>query len=508
MPTTVLPNDRFNRELVANVRPPNWKNPEAADRYNLVVIGAGPAGLVTASVAAGLGAKVALIERDLMGGDCLNFGCIPSKSVVRTARAWASIDEGAEFGLEIPERITRRFDIAMERMRKLRSKISNMDSAKRYADLGVDVFIGEGRFVGQDAIDVSGTTLRFSRAAICTGSRASMPSIEGLAKINFLNNETVFSLTSLPHRLAVIGAGPVGCELAQSFARFGSQVTLFEQASHILPKEDIDASTVVQTQMAKDGISFVFDSVIKEVDQLGSETLVRFSVGTEERELNVDKILVSVGRIPNVECLGLDVARVSFDKTGVIVNPYLQTSNPKVFAAGDVCFPFKFTHAADAMAQIVIKNTLFPHPFGLGMASTESLIIPWCIYTEPEIAHVGMYATDAITKGINIETFTQNFNEIDRAILDGKEEGFARIHVKRGTDEIIGATIVGNDAGNIISEVTLAMESGSGLGAIGSTIHPYPTQAEVLRKTANKLRRARFSKWQKSLLNHWFAYKR
>ena len=508
MPVPVLPDDRFNQELVANVRPPDWQNPEPADRYNLVVIGAGTAGLVMAAVAAGLGAKVALVERHLMGGDCLNVGCVPSKGVVRAARAWAATAHGAEFGIEVPAGIPRRFGVAMERMRRLRARISRLDSARRFAGLGVDVFIGEGHFTGSDTINVSGAALRFKRAAICTGARAAALPIDGLEDAAYLTNETVFSLTALPARLAVIGAGPIGCELAQSFARFGSQVTLLERTGHILPREDVDASAIVQAQMTKDGVVFAFDAAIRRVDRRGSEKLVSFAVGADERDLAVDEILVGVGRAPNVEGLGLDAAEVAFDAAGVTVNHRLQTSNPRIFAAGDICFPFKFTHTADAMAQIVIQNALFPHPLGLGMASTESLIIPWCTYTEPEIAHVGMYATDAETKKIEIETFTQTFDEVDRAILDGEDEGFAKVHVKRGTDEIVGATIVGSDAGNMISEVTVAMQAGAGLGVIGGTIHPYPTQAEALRKVANQLRRARFSERQKALLSRLFAWRR
>ena len=237
-PLLLAPDDAFNQELVANVHPTTWKNPEPSGRYNIVVIGAGTAGLVTAAVAAGLGAKVAIVERHLMGGDCLNVGCVPSKGLIRSARAWATIPRGKEFGLEFPSDVRRDFGAAMARMRRLRAQISHTDSAHRFTSLGVDVFIGEGRFTGPDTVDVGGTTLRFSRAAVCTGGRAAAPPIPGLEDAGYLTNETVFSLTRLPARLAVIGAGPIGCELAQSFARFGSQVTLLERIGHVLPRED------------------------------------------------------------------------------------------------------------------------------------------------------------------------------------------------------------------------------------------------------------------------------
>ena len=507
MSAPVLPDDRFNRALLGNVRPPDWKNPEPADRYNLVVIGAGTAGLMTAAVGAGLGAKVALVERHLMGGDCLNVGCVPSKAVVRAARARAAVAQGAQFGLEFPAGSTHRFDVVMERMRQLRARISQSDSAKRFSGLGVDVFIGDGHFVGPDMVQVGSAVLHFSRAAICTGARAAAPPIDGLDEAGYLTNETVFSLTALPTRLAVVGAGPIGCELAQAFARFGTEVTLLERIGHILPREDIEASAIVQKQMANEGVTFVFNAVIDKVERRGAEKIVSYTINADRRQLAVDEIFVGVGRAPNIEGLGLEAAGVAHDKTGVTVDRSLRTSNSRIYAAGDICFPFKFTHTADAMAQILVQNALFPHPFGLGTASTDSLIIPWCTYTEPEIAHVGISSTE-VSQGSEVETFTQPFNEIDRAILDGEEAGFVRIHVKQGTDEILGATIVGHDAGNMISEVTLAMKARAGLGVIGSTIHPYPTRAEALRKVANQLRKARFSWRQRALLGRLFTWRR
>ena len=512
-PVSLVPDDEFNRQLAANVHPAEWNNPTPDGRYNLVVVGAGTAGLVTAAVAAGIGAKVALVERHLMGGDCLNVGCVPSKGLIRAARVWASARDAAEFGLSFPGGIARDFGMAMARMRQLRAGISHVDSAERFKGLGVDVFIGEGRFAGRDAVRVGDTTLLFARAAICTGARAAAPPIPGLEESGYLTNETVFCLTELPRRLAVIGAGPIGCELAQAFARFGSEATLFERTPHILPREDPDAAAVVQARMVHDGVRLAFNASVDGVeavspDEPGGGKRIRHTVGGETREVVVDEILVGVGRAPNVEGLGLDEAGVSYDRTGVQVDAHLRTSNRRIYAAGDICFPFKFTHTADAMAQIVIQNALFPHPFGLGMASTASLNIPWCTYTEPEIAHVGMYEADARKQGIEVETFTQPLADVDRAVLDGEDAGFARVHVRKGTDRILGATIVAADAGNLITEVTVAMKAGAGLGTIGSAIHPYPTQAEALRKAANQMRKARFSERQRAILTRMFAWRR
>ncbi len=508
----LLPNDEHNRVLVENVHPSNWINPQPSGRYNIVVLGAGTAGLVTAVIAAGLGAKVALIEKQLMGGDCLNVGCVPSKGVIRAARAWSDLREAEAFGLHIPPGVKYDFGAAMARMRKLRARISRNDSADRYTKLGVDVFIGSGRFTGVDTIQVEGAagnrTLKFARAAICTGARASTPSTPGLKEAGYLTNETVFSLTELPQRLGVIGAGPIGCELAQSFARFGSQVYLIEAMHGILLNEDRDAAELVEQQMVKDGVKLLCCGRNLHVSRTDQGKRLTVDSHGQHYDVTVDEILVGVGRTPNVEGLGLDTVGVEFDKNGVKVNGRLQSSNAKIFAAGDICSPYKFTHAADAMAQIVIQNALFPHPFGLGYASVDSLVIPWCTFTDPEVAHVGMYEKDAIAKGVEVETYTFKLDEVDRAVLDGEEEGFARVHIQKGTDKILGATIVAAHAGEMIGEFSVAMKAGAGAKTIAGTIHPYPTQAEVNKKVVNLWRKAHFTQGTKNKLIKLFAWMR
>jgi pyruvate/2-oxoglutarate dehydrogenase complex dihydrolipoamide dehydrogenase (E3) component len=508
----VLPNDEFNQELVANVHPADWVNPEPTGRYNIVVIGAGTAGLITAVIAASLGAKVALIEKHLMGGDCLNVGCVPSKGVIRAARAWADLRKASEFGLHIPAGVKYDFGAVMARMRKLRARISRNDSARRYMKLGVDVYIGSGRFLGADTVQVSGAAgdriLTFAKAAVCTGARASAPPTPGLQEAGYLTNETVFSLTELPQRIGVIGAGPIGCELAQSFARFGSQVYLIEALHGIMPTEDRDAANIVERQMIRDGVTLLCcgkDLKVEKTD--GGKRLTVDSHG-QQYDVVVDEILVGVGRMPNVEKIGLDAAGVDYDKDGIKVNARLQTSNPNIYAAGDVCSRYKFTHAADAMAQIVIQNALFPHPLGLGYASVESLTMPWCTFTEPEIAHVGMDEQEAKGKGIAVETYTYKLDEVDRAILDGEEEGFARVHIQKGTDKILGATIVAAHAGDMINEFSVVMKAGAGAKTIVGTIHPYPTQAEVNKKVINLWRKAHFSQRTKNVLSKLFEWMR
>ena len=505
----IPPDDPYNRALVDNVHPPTWTNPAPTGPYNLVVLGAGTAGLVTAVVAAGLGAKVALIERELMGGDCLNVGCVPSKAIIRAARICSEVRAAGELGLHIQDGFRCDFAAAMARMRKLRARISQADAAERYRGLGVDVYLGAARFTGRDTVEVDGKRLTFKRAAICTGTHAAAPSIPGLEKAGYLTNETVFSLTTLPRRLAVIGGGPIGCELAQAFARFGSEVRVFEQMGRILPNEDADAAEVVQRQMATEGVCFVFDSKVTRIERRGDDKVMHYEMNGSTKELVVDEILVGVGRAPNIEGLGLEQAGVEYDpKIGVKANQWLQTTNPRIYAAGDICFPFKFTHVADAMAQIVIQNALFPHPFRLGYARTDALIIPWCTYTEPEIAHVGLYEAEAKKKGLEVETYTHPLSEVDRAVLDGEERGFARIHVQQGTDRILGATIVSAHAGEMISEVTALMQGRRGLKTLLATIHPYPTQAEVIRKAANQWRKAHFTAGMQRLLQKWFEWTR
>ncbi|MGH9364076.1 MAG: FAD-dependent oxidoreductase, partial [Thermoanaerobaculia bacterium] len=372
----VLPRDEHNRVLVSNVHPPDWKNPEPTARYNLVVIGAGTAGLVTAAGGAGLGARVALIEKHLFGGDCLNFGCVPSKCVIRSSRVLGEIQGASALGVQVPQGTAADFAAVMARMRRLRARISHHDSVRRFRELGVDVFLGEGRFTGRDTVAVNGKILRFSRAVITTGTRPVAPPIPGLAEAGYLTNETVFGLTELPRRLAVIGAGPIGCELAQAFARFGSEVYLIEALHGILPNEDRDAAEVLHQSLLRDGVKLFCCGKDTKAEKTGESKRLALDSHGERHELLVDEILVGVGRAPNVEGLGLEIAGVEFDKSGVKVNPRLQTTNPRIFAAGDICSRYKFTHAADAMAQIVIQNALFPHPFGLAYASVDSLVMP------------------------------------------------------------------------------------------------------------------------------------
>jgi pyruvate/2-oxoglutarate dehydrogenase complex dihydrolipoamide dehydrogenase (E3) component len=500
----VLPHDIHNQALVFNVHPADWKNPEPASLYNLVVIGAGTAGLVTAAGAAGLGARVALVERHLLGGDCLNVGCVPSKCIIRSSRVVADLGATDQFGIRVPKGIEVDFRAVMERMRRLRARISVHDSARRFKDLGVDVFLGEGKFSGPGTLEVDSKTVRFKKAVIATGTRPVHPSIEGISETGFLTNETVFSLTERPRRLAVIGGGPIGCELAQAFRRLGSEVILFHNASHILNREDSDAADILQQSFVRDGVRLILNCKTKRVEKKNGSKVIHIDCGGKEDEIAVDENLAGAGRAPNVEGLNLEAVGVKYDKReGVEANEYLQTTNPKIYAAGDICLKYKFTHTADATARMVIQNALF-----LGRKKQSVLTIPWCTYTDPEIAHVGMYERDAQEKGIAVTTFIRPLNDVDRAIADGEEEGFVKIHVRKGKDEILGATIVARHAGEMLSEITLAIVGHLGLGTLSKVIHPYPTQAEAIKQAADSYNRTRLTPFVKGLFSRWLAWAR
>ncbi len=501
----ISPRDAHNLALLANVHPPGWKNPSPASRYNLVVIGAGTAGLVTAAGAAGLGARVALVERHLLGGDCLNVGCVPSKCVIRSSRVVGELHRAQGLGIRVPAGVEVDFGAVMERMRRLRARISHHDSTDRFTQqLGVDVFLGEARFTGRDTVDVGGTTLHFARAALCTGARAEAPEISGLADAGFLTNESVFSLTERPRRLAVIGGGPIGCELAQVFRRLGCEVTLFHDKAHLLDREDDDAAEIVQNAFRREGIALALGARVERVTLRGAEKAITVRVGDAAREIVVDEILVGAGRRPNVEGLGLEKAGVAFDaRTGVQVDDFLRTTNRRIFAAGDVSMRWKFTHAADFAARIVIQNSLF-----FGRKKLSALTLPWATYTDPEIAHVGLHEREAAARGLAIETFVRPLAEVDRAIVDGEEEGFVKVHVARGTDRIVGGTIVSAHAGELIGELTLAMVARVGLSKLANVIHPYPTQSEALRQVGDLYNRTRLTPRVKAVFRRLLALRR
>jgi pyruvate/2-oxoglutarate dehydrogenase complex dihydrolipoamide dehydrogenase (E3) component len=495
---TLLPDDPHDAALRAAVAPPDWRNPEPAARYDLVVLGAGTGGLVSAAVAAGLGARVALVERALMGGDCLNVGCVPSKALIRAGRFAADAHAAAAVGLAPPDGARPDFAAAMQRMRAIRAAIAPHDSAHRFRDeLGVDVFLGAGRFVAPDEATVDGRRLRFRRAIVATGARAGLPPIPGLAEADPLTNETVFTLREAPARLAVIGGGPIGCELAQAFARLGVAVTLFEVAPRLLERDDPEAGAIVARALARDGVRVVLGAHVERITRDGGSRRVRFAAtGAGAGEEPFEELLVAAGRLPNVEDLGLEAAGIAFDgKRGVAVDDFLRTNNKRVYAVGDCAMEAKFTHAADAAAKLAVQNALF-----YGRKRLSKLVVPWCTYTDPEVAHVGLTAQQAEQQGVALDTYTVPMSANDRARTEGESEGFARLHTRRGSDRIVGATLVGAGAGDQIALVTAAMTAGLGLAALAATILPYPTRAEAVKAAANAYLRTRLTPLAKRVL--------
>lgn len=501
MPPKLLPADAHNAELLAHAHPPGWTNPTPGGTYDLVAIGGGTAGIISALGTAGLGGKAALIERHLLGGDCLNYGCVPSKALIRAARATHERREGGRESLasddfQVDELRSPKtegpFTVAMERMRQLRARISHHDSAQRFTSLGVDVFLGNARFTNPNALKVDGQKLTFKRCVIATGARAARPDIPGLDEAGYLTNETVFSLTELPRRLIVIGGGPVGCELAQAFRRFGSSVDLVTRGSRLLPKDDPAATELIQKQFTLEGIALHLNAKTLRGQTSASGKEVVIAKGGQELTLTGDAILVAVGRSPNIEGLGLEEADVKYNGQGVEVNDFLQTSNRRIYAAGDIIGSYQFTHAADAMARLCIQNAFFSTPF-FGRKRLSKLVVPWTTYTSPEVGHVGLTPAMAAEQGIKITSYREDLSRVDRAILDGEEEGFAVIHCRQGTGHVVGGTIVAAHAGELIGELCLLITRRQPLSALAATIHCYPTQAEVLKRLGDQYNKSRLT---------------
>eukprot|EP00484_Ammonia_sp_Unknown_P030185 CAMPEP_0197030630 /NCGR_PEP_ID=MMETSP1384-20130603/9829_1 /TAXON_ID=29189 /ORGANISM="Ammonia sp." /LENGTH=679 /DNA_ID=CAMNT_0042460017 /DNA_START=57 /DNA_END=2096 /DNA_ORIENTATION=- len=523
----ISPLDEYNQLLLDNVHPVKWVPPKPQAKYNMVAIGAGAAGLVTAAGTAGLGGKVAIVEEHMFGGDCLNFGCVPSKAILRSARvAHDAIMRGQEFGLELvdggdlKEKLRMNFGKVMERVRKIRSEISAHDACERFTKAyNMDVYIGHARFVSQDTIKVGEHELKFARCVIATGAKASVPPIAGLSEVEYLTNQSIWNLTELPRRFGVIGSGPIGSELAQAFALLGSKVTVLNRSARILGKEDREAADIVAASMEECGVTFVtgikFKSVCYKDASVGHKSgivvkIVRNGKNEEkeakEEEFEFDQLLIATGRKPNVEGMDLELAKVKFDaRRGIEVNDFLQTSNGNIYAAGDCCTRFQFTHMADAMARIVIRNSLF-----FGRSKVSDLIIPWTTYTFPEVAHVGLYESDLKARNIAYDAVRIELNHNDRAICDGeaKHNGFVKVFTKKGGDNILGATIVSDNAGDQINEFTLAIQANIGLGFLGAVIHSYPTVSEAVKHAGDAFNRTRLTPVTKTLLRKVLSARR
>lgn len=488
-------------ERVLNHRPSDWRNPQPREPYHLLVIGAGPAGLVAARAAAALGARVALIERHLLGGLSLNYGSVPSQALIRTSRFYAEMRKAETYGARTPPTIEVDFPLAMERMRSIRARAGRVDSAQRVAAAGIDLFFGTARFVGADVVDVDGLRLRFKKALIATGSRSRLPTLPGLDDAGYLTNETLFDLTALPKSLLVIGGGPLGCQVAQALSRFGCRTIITHGQPLFLPKEERDAAQLLAEALARDGVEIHLNTKAVNVRVEGGKKIVETLNDGNVATIAVDEILTGIGRLPALSGLDLEAAGVAFDANkGIAVDDFLRTSNRRIFAAGDVCLEHKFTDTAEASARIVVRNALC-----FGRERLSALTIPWCTYTDPEIAHVGLYVRQARERGIPVKTFTVPMHDVDRAIADGEEGGFVKVLVRDGSDKILGATVVARHAGEMINDLSLAMVAGIGLGTIARVIHAYPTQASGIKKAAMAYSRTSTPRWVAWLRRRWFA---
>ena len=481
---------------------PSWRNPDPRGPYHLLIIGAGPAGLIAARAAVRGGARVALIERTLLGGSCLNNGCIPSKAIIRTSRLYREMRDAEHFGGRVPGGIAVDFPAVMERVRRIRARLSERGSAERLAAMGIDLHFGEARFAGPDSVTVGGNVLRFKKALVATGARPVRPPIPGLEEAGYLTYENVFDLTECPQRLLVIGGGPVGCELAQAFARLGSRVTLVEEDPMFLGHEERDAAQLLSDALARDGIEIHLDTQTTRVRVEGNDKVADLVNDDTKRTVAVDQILVGVGTAPNVQGLELEAAGVVYDDArGIPVDDFLRTTNRRIFAAGDVCGGNKFPHIESAAGRIVVANALF-----LGRQRLSAEAIPWCTFTDPEIAHVGMYVTEARQKNIPVKTFTILMHEVDRAITDGEEEGFVKVHVREGTGKILGATVVASHAGDLINEISLAMSAGLDLHALARVNQPYPTQSQAIKMAAGAYVASRRTSFRTWLMTKWLSW--
>lgn len=473
------PGSEFDATWQALLAPEGYSNPVPPPTpYHLAVIGAGPAGLITAIVAAGLGAKVALIERERMGGDCLNVGCVPSKALLEITHQRPDVS----------------FDEAFAWLREVRAGIAPHDSVERYSEAGVDVYLGSARFSSREEIVVGDQPIRARRMVIATGARASIPPIPGLREAGALTNEDVFDLTEQPRRLGILGGGAIGCELAQVFARLGTEVHIFEMAPRLLPLESIEASEALAESMRAHGVTLHLGQGVEQVEGGNVSTIVAGSSRVE-----VDKVLVALGRRPNTDDLGLKLAGVNVSERGLIaVDSKLRSSNPHIFAAGDCASALQFTHHADAQARIIVQNALF-----LPTAKANKLVIPRCTYTAPEVASVGASAAELDTQGIAYERYRVDFAELDRGRADPSGGGFAEVLCRQGKDKILGATVVGKDSGEQLAPLVLLMANGLGLSAAGKTVLSYPTRAEYIKRLADAYTRTRFTPTAAKLMKRW-----
>ena len=486
-----------------------WQRPAKYDR-NMVVIGAGSAGLVSAYIAAAVRAKVTLVERHKMGGDCLNTGCVPSKALIRTAKLLSNIRRSANYGVHTA---SAQFDFAqvMERIQSVVRQIEPHDSVERYTKLGVECLAGNARITSPWSVEITDATgakrtLTTKNIVIAAGARPFVPPIPGLREANPYTSDTLWEIRTQPQRLVVLGGGPIGCELAQCFARLGTQVTQVEMAPRIMPREDPEFAELVATRFRADGIELLTGHKAKEVRRESGETIVVVEHAGGERRIACDAILCAVGRVANTEGYGLEELGIPVTRQKTVeVNEFLQARYPNIYACGDVAGPYQFTHTASHMAWYCAVNALFGR---FKRFRVDYSVIPWATFTDPEVARVGLNESEAREKKVPYQVSTYGLDDLDRAIADGEAHGMVKVLTRPGTDKILGATIAGEHAGDLLAEFVMAMRHGIGLNKILGTIHTYPTFSEANKYAAGVWKRSTVTRGQMALAEAFNAWSR
>ncbi len=482
-----------------------YKKPSKFD-YNMVVIGGGSAGLVSAYIASAVKAKVALIEKHKMGGDCLNTGCVPSKALIRSSKIFNYFRRASEFGLE-PIAPKLQFSKVMERVQKVIQEIEPHDSIQRYSSLGVECITGEAQILSPYEVKVNGKVLTTKNIVVATGARPLVPKIPGLELVKPLTSDNIWNLREQPKKLVVLGGGPIGCELAQSFGRLGTNVTLIEMSNRIMSREDVDVSTLVTKSFQKEGVRILTSHKALRIENASGETRLICETDGKEVAIEFDQILLALGRRANVTGFGLEELGVEISGRGTVVaDEFLRTTNfPNIYVCGDVTGPYQFTHTAAHQAWYVAVNALFS-PFK--SFKVDYRVIPWCTFSDPEVARVGLNETEAKEKNVDYEVTRYGIDDLDRAIADSEAHGFVKVLTVPGSDKILGVTIVGHHAGDIIAEYVTAMKYGLGLNKILGTIHIYPTLSEANKYAAGVWKRQNAPQFALKILGRFHAWRR
>ncbi|WP_419661158.1 putative mercuric reductase (Hg(II) reductase) [Desulfosarcina variabilis str. Montpellier] len=451
--------------------------------YDLGIIGGGAAGLTVASGAAQLGAKTLLIEKEAaLGGDCLHFGCVPSKTLIRSAHVYHQIKRARDFGLPAVDLPPVDFSQIAQRIKDVIARIQKHDSEERFCGLGAKVEFGPARFIDDHRVDVSGRPVSAKTWVIATGSSAAIPPIQGLADADYLTNRDIFSLPRLPGSMVILGAGPIGIEMAQAFNRLGTTVTVIDRAEQILPKEDRDMADAVQARLTAEGVVFYLNAVVEQVEADGEKKTVSVTLGNgAAADLKADTLLVAAGRIPNVDDLDLAAAGVHYDRGGIDVDARLRTRQKHIFAAGDVNGGYLFTHAAGYEGGVVVSNAVFHLP-----RKVDYTWLPWCTYTDPELASIGMNERSATAAGIDYTVLSEAFVDNDRALAEDQSAGRIKLILDK-KEKPLGVQILGPRAGDLIAEWVAALNGGVKLSILASAVHPYPTLGEISKRVTGAL---------------------